>query len=365
MHALSLVYATLSRSLPEATNSTLGSWRPAPTLCFACRSDPKLRMDYSQPGCGTDSRVSTPSSRSAGLDLLRKLYADGEWADVLDVAAGRRFYPVVVRRMRRADGTMFWAEIHNRAIYDDAGTIVALEGLIRDVTDREDALAKLRAITESLPELLFRMDDSGTFIEQIPTASRLPARLFLGKTVVALTPETVRSKAKKLLAMALGGARGSLRCQIEVFGEARTYEFHLLPCATGELLGFLRDVTEQVWAVAEVGAVAELERRAARAELEGAVERQIGIKNPYEFTFREFAVLHLLARGVADKEIANELEVVPSTVHKHVSNILAKMSAHSRTEAGVRAVRELLRHRLGKGLAATAGEQYMRHPACT
>ncbi len=99
-------------------------------------------------------------------------------------------------------------------------------------------------------------------------------------------------------------------------------------------MAFLRDVTGEVWAIAE------LERRAARAELEGAVERQIGIKNPYEFTFREFAVLHLLARGVADKQIANELGVVPSTVHKHVSSILAKMRAGSRTEAGVRAVRE-------------------------
>ena len=60
----------------------------------------------------------------------------------------------------------------------------------------------------------------------------------------------------------------------------------------------------------------------------------------YEFTFREFTVLHLVAKGVADKEIANELGVVPSTVHKHVSSILGKMGASSRTEAGVRAVRE-------------------------
>ena len=312
----------------------------SPDVVFRLQVRPEVRMDYINAAAERILGYPLRALRSAGLDLLRKLYVDEEWDDVLNVAAGRRFYPVVLRRMRRSDGTVFWAEIHNRAVYDDTGTIVALEGTIRDVTDREDTLAKLRAITGSLPELLFRMDDSGTFIEQIPTASRLPARLFLGKTVAALTPETVRSEANKLLATALGGSPGSLRCQIEVFGEERTYEFHLLPCATGELLGFLRDVTEQVWAVAEVGAVAELERRAARAELEGAVERQIGIKNPYEFTFREFAVLHLLARGVADKEIANELGVVPSTVHKHVSNILAKMSAHSRTEAGVRAVRE-------------------------
>lgn len=313
----------------------------SPDVVFRLRLRPKVRMEYINPAAERILGHPLASLRSADLEFLRTLYADEEWDDVLDVAAGRRIHPTVLRRMRRADATLFWAEIHNIPIYDEAGTIVAHEGTIRDVSDRENALAGWRAaeerqrrLTESLPELLFRMDDSGTFIEQIPTASRQPARLFLGNTMAAVLPEDVQPEALKLLGKALGGTPGSLRCQINLFGEDRTYEFRLLPCGSGELLAFLRDVTDEVWAAAE------LERRAARAELEGAVERQIGIKNPYEFTFREFTVLHLVAKGVADKEIANELGVVPSTVHKHVSNILGKMRAGSRTEAGVRAVQE-------------------------
>jgi DNA-binding NarL/FixJ family response regulator len=45
---------------------------------------------------------------------------------------------------------------------------------------------------------------------------------------------------------------------------------------------------------------------------------------------------------MADKEIAAQLGISPLTAQKHLSNILSKMGAGSRTEAGVRAVRERL-----------------------
>lgn len=62
--------------------------------------------------------------------------------------------------------------------------------------------------------------------------------------------------------------------------------------------------------------------------------------NPYKLTFREFTVLHLIAAGKADKEIAVELSISVHTVHRHVSHILTKMDSPSRTEAGTRALRE-------------------------
>ena len=84
----------------------------------------------------------------------------------------------------------------------------------------------------------------------------------------------------------------------------------------------------------------EEELQQAREELEGKVEREMLRKNPYHLTFREFTVLHHIAAGKADKEIAHELGISPFTVHKHVANILGKMNAASRTEAGVRALRD-------------------------
>jgi PAS domain S-box-containing protein len=78
----------------------------------------------------------------------------------------------------------------------------------------------------------------------------------------------------------------------------------------------------------------------AREELEARVDRQMERGNFYGLTFRELTVLHLVAAGKADKEIGSQLGVSPLTASKHLANILSKMSAASRTEACVRALRE-------------------------
>jgi len=50
-------------------------------------------------------------------------------------------------------------------------------------------------------------------------------------------------------------------------------------------------------------------------------------------TLRESEVLHLLAEGRQNKEIAPRLVISEQTVKFHVSSILVKMGAGNRTEA--------------------------------
>jgi len=57
-------------------------------------------------------------------------------------------------------------------------------------------------------------------------------------------------------------------------------------------------------------------------------------------TPRERQVLALIAEGMSNGEIAERLVVSLSTVKTHVSSILTKLGACSRTEAAMRAVRE-------------------------
>jgi DNA-binding NarL/FixJ family response regulator len=62
--------------------------------------------------------------------------------------------------------------------------------------------------------------------------------------------------------------------------------------------------------------------------------------NPFvleELTDRELQVLALVAAGRRNREIAESLRVSVKTVEFHLSNILGKLSAQSRTEAVVRA----------------------------
>ncbi|HEY1702215.1 MAG TPA: AAA family ATPase [Trebonia sp.] len=57
-------------------------------------------------------------------------------------------------------------------------------------------------------------------------------------------------------------------------------------------------------------------------------------------TDREREVLSLLARGMSNREIGAELFITPKTASVHVSNILGKLGAASRTEAAAIAYRE-------------------------
>lgn len=59
----------------------------------------------------------------------------------------------------------------------------------------------------------------------------------------------------------------------------------------------------------------------------------------HDISNRELAVLKLVAEGKTNKEIAGKLELSEKTVKNHVSNILSKLNATTRTEAVVRAVK--------------------------
>src|SRR4029453_7817181 len=61
-----------------------------------------------------------------------------------------------------------------------------------------------------------------------------------------------------------------------------------------------------------------------------------------KLTDRELEVLKLVAQGMSNKEIADDLFISENTVKNHVRNILEKLPLHSRMEAVVYAVREKL-----------------------
>jgi DNA-binding NarL/FixJ family response regulator len=59
-------------------------------------------------------------------------------------------------------------------------------------------------------------------------------------------------------------------------------------------------------------------------------------------TGRELEVLRLVAKGMSNRDIANELVIAENTVKNHVRNILEKLQVRSRMEAAMFAVREKL-----------------------
>lgn len=119
---------------------------------------------------------------------------------------------------------------------------------------------------------------------------------------------------------------------------------------------------EKVQAALEAGAIGYLLKNISAAELVEAIKAaHVGkpslapeatqaliratIASPslgHDLTPREFDVLNQLVEGLTNAEIAQRLGIKPSTVKNHISNILSKLGAVSRTEAATLALKHKL-----------------------
>jgi two-component system, NarL family, response regulator LiaR len=70
------------------------------------------------------------------------------------------------------------------------------------------------------------------------------------------------------------------------------------------------------------------------------LEREPEPARAHELSARELDVLRLIARGMENAEIADELGISPCTAKNHVSNILAKLGLPGRVQAAIYAVRQ-------------------------
>ncbi len=94
------------------------------------------------------------------------------------------------------------------------------------------------------------------------------------------------------------------------------------------------------------GVVAEVDDLVRRAGLDMTVSEERDLPEaPYGLTPREQEILALLADGWSNRRIGAELFISPRTVEVHVSNLLAKLDASNRAEAGALAHREGLTRR--------------------
>jgi DNA-binding NarL/FixJ family response regulator len=95
-----------------------------------------------------------------------------------------------------------------------------------------------------------------------------------------------------------------------------------------------RAVAERLGAAPLLERIDDLVRRGRLADAPSRGAR------PSPLTAREQDVLRLLARGRSNRQIGEELFISGKTASVHVSNILAKLGASSRTEAVAIAYRQ-------------------------
>jgi DNA-binding NarL/FixJ family response regulator len=69
------------------------------------------------------------------------------------------------------------------------------------------------------------------------------------------------------------------------------------------------------------------------------IAMRIGERLIAQLSPREVEVLHLLARGLSNKEIATQLGVVEGTVKIHIASIFSKLGVSDRTQALVESIK--------------------------
>ena len=266
---------------------------------------------------------------------------------MLAQAAFEAVVPVyhVEKRYIRKDGQVIQSKVTGVVIRDQAGNPLYGVGIIEDITalkEAEEALRdserRLRSTQDGMLEGCQVIGFDWRYLyanDAVARHGRRTKEELLGHTMMEVYPGIDETEMFGYLRRCME-QRIPHRMQTEFTypGGARgRFELSIQPVPEGIFILSL-DITERMRAEAAL--------QEAREQLEAKAEQHVRPANPYELTFREVTVLHLIATGKADKEIAATLGISALTASKHVANILAKMQASSRTEAGVRAVREEL-----------------------
>lgn len=202
------------------------------------------------------------------------------------------------------------------------------------VDDHEVVRQGLRAYLSTLPEFEV-VADAGSGAEAVRLAAEfVPDVILMDLVMPGMDGVDTTRRVKDV----------SPRSQIVVLTSYHEDE-HIFPALRAGAISYvLKDVTMEELAVAihraALGEATLHPRVATRVirEVHGGREMVV---NPFtELTEKEMEVLKLIADGLTNAKIAEQLVISPNTVKGHVSNILSKLHLADRTEAAVYAWKE-------------------------
>jgi DNA-binding NarL/FixJ family response regulator len=191
----------------------------------------------------------------------------------------------------------------------------------------------IRAVLENVPDVEL-VGEATNGREAVAEAERLRPDVILMDLVM---PEMDGIEAIRYIKAQEPGAR--LLVLTTFAGEDKIFPaikagaagYHLKDSSPEKLVEAIRQVYQGE------SALHPLIARKVLQELSGSSEQP---PTPDPLTPREVEVLHWLAEGLENREIAEKLVISEATVRTHVSNILGKLHLASRTQAALYALRE-------------------------
>jgi DNA-binding NarL/FixJ family response regulator len=215
----------------------------------------------------------------------------------------------VIRVLIADDQALF-----RRGLYVVLGTEENIE-VVAEAEDGEQAIAKAE---EMAPDVVL-MDVRMPRVNGIEAAQRI--REVLPSTKILML--TVSDEEDDLYEAIKAGANGYLLKEISVEEVATAIrsvvqgQSLISPSMASKLLNEFNSLARQ------------------------AAEKKEQLPAPV-LTTRELEVLKLVARGMSNRDVADQLYISENTVKNHVRNILEKLHLHSRMEAVMYAVRKRL-----------------------
>jgi len=230
------------------------------------------------------------------------------------------------------DGYEFPAEFSASAIKDSSGNPTGFMSIIKDITERkkrEDELYKSEtkniAILNAIPDLMWRMNKDGVFLEFIPTKdfpTLIPPEQILGKNIHDVAPKWFAQKTMQYAKQAFQTN------EIQIFeyqlpstlgsDNMHDYEARLVVGGEDEILSIVRDITERKRM--------ENELRRYSEQLEELVEeRTIALKESQE---RLVKTERLAAIGQAATMVGHDLRNPLQAIENGIYYINTELSNH-------------------------------------
>jgi PAS domain S-box-containing protein len=230
--------------------------------------------------------------------------------------------------------------------------------LLAQAIARVRSEASIRALVETAPDLIMRVDHDLRLAYVNPAVERAVGRLsatLIGRTSRELgtTSDGMASWEITLAQVFRTGREQSVEVTLATTSGERLFEARLTPEVGSDgtvesVLCIARDVTDRKQADEERERLyRELMEREQRLHemveqilLDQTVRRRRagGAEAMQHLTKREREVLPLLGRGLTTRQIAEQLMIVPGTVKSHTERIFAKLGVTSRAQAAVRAI---------------------------
>jgi PAS domain S-box-containing protein len=232
-----------------------------PGMVYRAGNDPDWPMTFVSEGCrgltGYDPAALEDGSVEWGPDVIHEADSGTMWEPVqAALDAGDPFE--VTYRIRTADDEVRWVWEQGRGVYED-GDVVAMEGVITDITDRkraEQSRRKYEQIVETMADAAFILDADGRFEfvnQSFLDVSGFEREAVLGADVSLFADATDASARERYWALveriASGEqSRGVTELSVSLDGEAtRTIDLRLTRFEEGGefqgIIGIARDVT--------------------------------------------------------------------------------------------------------------------------